>query len=434
MSQTDRIVKMQNADCKMRLADYGTKQLPRGAAFLPRPLGEGWGEGAPSAYRLPPTAYRLPPSPFRLPPPASRGFTLMELLIVVLIISTVTVATIPFLKPAMDNRRIREAARIVTTQLAAAQNEAVASGHSVGVWFEKIHAGGASSGIVPGDASMDLYLCETPQPYSGDGTNSTVAIQVNTTVTPNQYSIQFQSDTAWQGLLRAGDMIRFNYRGPWYVFTSDTAEYLNQATNTLTLADANGIQYLDNSMTKSFDRIRTSLNPPNPTQPYNPTDYLDCQMPLPTSSAPFQIIRQPIKSASTPIQLPSGAVVDLYYSGAGNGVFFGAPSKTEANNPVIVTFDATGALDGLYLGGAKRNFTGALYFLIGKREKVPSVESDVTQQNWADQENLWISINPQSGLASTAEVAPPSATAITPAQQLLNSRGYATSAQAMGGK
>src|SRR4029077_8430960 len=105
-----------------------------------------------------------------LPPTAYRGFTLAELLIVVLIISIVTVATIPFLKPALDSRRIREAARIFTSQLAAAQSQAIANGNSVGVWMEKTSANSVSPGT--SDTSMDLYLCEVPDPYAGDTTNS----------------------------------------------------------------------------------------------------------------------------------------------------------------------------------------------------------------------------------------------------------------------
>ena len=72
-------------------------------------------------------------------------------------------------------------------------------------------------------------------------------------------------------------------------------------------------------------------------------------------------------------------------------------------NPVIVTFDRTGTLEYLYIGGTQVPITLPIYFLIGKREQIPNV--DPTKPNWADQENLWISLNPQSGLASTAEIA-----------------------------
>src|SRR5262245_46825466 len=81
-----------------------------------------------------------------------RAFTLVELLVVIAIISTVTLATVPMILPALDTRRIRESARIVSTQFASAQSEAIARGRSVGVWMERLSADPS--------ASMDLFLCE----------------------------------------------------------------------------------------------------------------------------------------------------------------------------------------------------------------------------------------------------------------------------------
>src|SRR5262245_39337514 len=66
------------------------------------------------------------------------AFTLVELLVVIAIISTVTLATVPMILPALDSRRIRESARIVSTQFASAQSEAIARGRSVGVWIERL--------------------------------------------------------------------------------------------------------------------------------------------------------------------------------------------------------------------------------------------------------------------------------------------------------
>jgi hypothetical protein len=104
-----------------------------------------------------------------------------------------------------------------------------------------------------------------------------------------------------------------------------------------------------------------------------------------------------------------------------------SPSATEAKNPILVTFDRTGTLDGLYVGGVKQSVTGPLYFLVGKREKVVGIQTDPTQYNWLDLENIWVAINP-TGAITTAEVAgdnPPS---------IASSRKYAKAAQTMGGR
>ena len=76
------------------------------------------------------------------------------------------------------------------------------------------------------------------------------------------------------------------------------------------------------------------------------------------------------------------------------------------------------------------------YFLIGKREKLSDIESSAANQNLFDQEAMWIAVNPQSGLASTAEnvtiTAPTSGNAT--AQDVHDARAFAQSAQAEGGK
>src|SRR5262245_16552689 len=114
---------------------------------------------------------------------AARGlrpaFTLIELLIVIAIISAVTVATVPMLVPALDIRRIRESARLVNTVFSQAQSEAVAKGRSVGVWIDKLRVGDPTALKVEGQAAKDLFLCEVPQPYAGDASDSTMTVKID---------------------------------------------------------------------------------------------------------------------------------------------------------------------------------------------------------------------------------------------------------------
>ncbi len=93
--------------------------------------------------------------------------------------------------------------------------------------------------------------------------------------------------------------------------------------------------------------------------------------------------------------------------------------------------------------------TNPIHFLIGKREKLPpqnyvntdDVATQSEKHNFRDLENIWISINPQTGLVTSAEVAQVDDAAITPGtqQQMLAkaipaARQFATSAQTMGGR
>ena len=69
------------------------------------------------------------------PNPARRGVTLIELLVVVSIMLIVTVIAVPAMKPALENRKIREAARAVNVYLGSARNHAIELGRPVGVLF-----------------------------------------------------------------------------------------------------------------------------------------------------------------------------------------------------------------------------------------------------------------------------------------------------------
>src|SRR5262245_24338353 len=66
------------------------------------------------------------------------ALTLIELLIVIAILGMVTVATIPIVLPALDSRRMRESARVLSTQLAAAQSMAVSKGLEAGLWIVRL--------------------------------------------------------------------------------------------------------------------------------------------------------------------------------------------------------------------------------------------------------------------------------------------------------
>jgi len=366
-----------------------------------------------------------------------RAFTLVELLIVIAIISMVTLASVPMVLPALDSRRIRESARIVSTQFASAQSEAMAKGRSVGVWIDKLKTGGPSSGTVEGEASKDLFLCEVPQPYAGDASGSVAMVSVASNgtqsgvitspggqaATVTKYKGSFTvTDSGWVGLLKPGDVIRFAYRGASY--------RLLQGTNQL---DSNGyFKAPSGSGPASFDfepvdQSSFIYNYPNNGQPTKVTPVF-AQLPPAASvagwSAPFQISFQPVKSSGSPISLPGSAVVDLYFSGMGSTLGEIGTDK----NPVLVIFSRTGALESVYENGIRQDVTGPLYFLIGKRDKLQSLGGSPTDHNWADSENIWVSINPQTGLVTTAEVA------ATTSPSLPASRKYAQAAQTMGGR
>ncbi len=148
---------------------------------------------------------------------------------------------------------------------------------------------------------------------------------------------------------------------------------------------------------------------------------------------PYRIYRAPVKGGATPLQLPASAVVDLEWSGVGISNYY----DTGTTADVTVMFAPNGAVDSVYVGTTSTPVVQPIFLLLGKRERMhpPAmyVAADpATWANWQDLGNLWVVINPQTGLVTTGEVA---ATPITtPATGVPAARGLAVDAQSMGGK
>ena len=155
------------------------------------------------------------PTAYRLLSQAAPAFTLVELLVVIAIIVTVSAIVVPLLTPVLDSRRIRETARIVSTQFASAQSEAMAKGRPVGVWIERLGAADTTTNL-DRSAAMDLYLCEVPQVYAGDTVNSRVQVAMQSGIAGFKFNTT--SDFSWNqtDFLCPGDLIRFDFRGPYY--------------------------------------------------------------------------------------------------------------------------------------------------------------------------------------------------------------------------
>jgi hypothetical protein len=154
--------------------------------------------------------------------------------------------------------------------------------------------------------------------------------------------------------------------------------------------------------------------------------------PIVWSPVPFCIYRAPVKGGATPLQLPASAVVDLEWSDIG----VNATGTVPTGSDLTVMFAPNGAVDSVYVGTTSTPVVQPIFLLLGKRERVPPgtyVAADpATWANWQDLGNLWVVINPQTGLVTTGEVA---ATGITtPATGVPAARGLAVDAQSMGGK
>lgn len=168
----------------------------------------------------------------------------------------------------------------------------------------------------------------------------------------------------------------------------------------------------------------------------------------------FTIQRAPVKSAVSPLQLPAGSAVDLDWSGTNTRTL---PYALEAR-PFVIMFAPDGSVDEIrtfwptsyptasgpvglleYGGSAVAE---PIFMLVGRRERVPplhanydpngnpniwtlraggwydpndpstwipagwySATDQATWPNWQDLNNLWVIVNPQTGMITTGEMA-----------------------------
>ncbi len=92
----------------------------------------------------------------------ARGLTLMELLVSIMIMGIMIAVAVPVIRPPVDARSVKEAARMVSTALASARTKSIETGRSWGVEFTPFPSDSRQVGI--------LHFVRVTSPYTGTGT------------------------------------------------------------------------------------------------------------------------------------------------------------------------------------------------------------------------------------------------------------------------
>jgi hypothetical protein len=267
---------------------------------------------------------------------------------------------------------------MVNIVLGNARNRAEESGRPYGIEIERV----ASQPL----ASVRLHQVEVPPPYGGDFQNSTIAISATGVVTFPHGDTPFAA-----GLIQPGDMLKLNYQGNVWV-----------------------INFSDPAGPWTFSSATTALPP-----------YANGPVVL-----PFQIFRQPVRTAVAPVLLPRNTTIDLFYSGTTSTPQAG---MLDPNSPVRLIFSPNGAVDRVWWQttvGWQRS-ADPIYLLVGRRDRaqggIPPEDVNVVPNNCYDLNNFWIAIQPQTGLTITANVA-------AGAPSIPATRALVTPSQAVGGR
>ena len=351
-----------------------------------------------------------------------RGLTLVELLIVISIAVVLLAVAIPLAKQPLEQQKLRGASRQLNSLIASAQARAVELNRPVGLIFEIRDIGDVidQSGLDAINATEGItrvHFAEVPPLYGGDVSGAQVVVIRD--VNDGFYYAHFdqRSYAGVQSFVRAGELIRFGYRGRWFPVTT--------APQVITA----GVEI----------RVRITVVNASEISQNRPIQ--------------FQIKRRPQKSIRPPIDLPDDIVIDLVGSGVGNsttnfGVWFDAPNNTwqRFGFPyVMLMFQPSGAIDQIYYGPVAKRPGGPIHFLVGRADQVlptaPFTSSNDDLANLRDPEALWVSIGHTTGRVTTTENLPtddfvvdPNSSFTAAQQRVLLARSLAMSSQSKGGR
>jgi prepilin-type N-terminal cleavage/methylation domain-containing protein len=317
-----------------------------------------------------------------------RGLTLLELLVVVFILSILLAVSIPIFRVPAEEKAIREAARSVSAALGMARTRALETGRPYGVRFERL--GGTSQG------SGRLSFVTVPPPYAGDYDSSRLRIG---TITPyNNPDNDGELRAIWT--VRAGvfpaesDELVPAIEDQWY---SANQNFPILRKGDILKLNHQGHEYRMIDIQRSGDKWTLEVGCKTITlwpYVYGDVDLSDDRKGGPEYS--YQFFRQPVPTSSSPVLLPSGAVVDIVGSGVSGKGLFRRPNDTL----VTVAFTPSGLVDRVWHPDKPQGekLFDSVFFLIGK-------PGHYLSDNFNDLDCLWISINYQTGLISTANMA-----------------------------
>lgn len=389
-----------------------------------------------------------------------RAFTLVELLVAVAIAALLVAIAIPALKLNLRGQSVREAARQINSFIDEARSQAAGSGRPFGVIIER--DGNGSFGNPR--RAYRLYHCEVPTPYTGDLLPAPEATDPRLRLGSRAYLSPYTGSGGSSQAVLTYTSLRMIMPGDEISFDGSSTRYqVLSATNLLPPPTPHltrvGIEFSSPTAPPPTTGVET---PPTDVEPWDPTT-----MPSIRQGHTFRVYRQPVKIASSILELPRNAAIDLDWSGFGaSGVQFSEFNQVSGNtqqyavNPIVILFEPSGAVRSVqaplrvpatttppitpeHLSLTPFRVSEPIYFLIGRLDQVEDGFTIQTPPNWLDPaaeiksnvmdpESLWIKIEPSSGMTLTVENVGPGAAAVRNVGAL-NARALARVSAGAGG-
>ena len=345
-----------------------------------------------------------------------RGFTLVELLVVIGIMLVLVAIALPSIRFLTKGNTVREAARVVNTFIASARSDA-ATNEFGGVWIER--------GNDPNKATR-IYKIRRPQRYSGDFEDTKVQIvhgtdfgtcvaagnfTMNAVFNADQNTLFYRDSNDVRGI-NVNDRIQFDNKGVWFVIQ----EICEVLPDPIDPSDPDRIEFFVCEIALSgSDLSRDSMNQFDGYNAY-------AKPPL-EEEVSFRIERTPMISTRDYVQLPKGTYINLADSGfviddfglpndsdlRGSGAEFRSPVGVNKSTPIILTFRKDGSVDRvdyqLNTGTAYTNKSqfppSSMYFHIANERE----DLDRSVSPLEDLDSLWVSVSRSGGLVATSDSA-----------------------------
>lgn len=261
---------------------------------------------------------------------ARPGFTLLELLVVLVIVGLVSVLAIPAVIHSYRERSIQSAAQLVHAAISAARDEAIGSGSPRGIRF-------LPDPTLPDACSRLVPLATAPDYSDGLLASTDIANLPPAFVLPYPCLMvegavyrpdgQTSPPVNWAHNVRVGDQIRIGDSGPWMTVVgptdpaNPTVEQFVTPTQILDRQDGHGrIDYLwivngkddDNNgfIDDGFDGVDNNVN--GVIDEADEWEVEHWQRPVPIVASPYTIRRRPVPASGVRgMELPAGIVLDL---------------------------------------------------------------------------------------------------------------------------
>ncbi len=310
-----------------------------------------------------------------------RGMSLIELLVVVAILGLLTVVVVPNIANTGDRRKVREAARQVSSFIAGAQARAIGSRGGAGIWIDPLENRIASDDGLEHIVALDFAIAEVPEPYAGETTDARVRIDPQV-IGPHSFGmLSFEPAATFSLPTQLSDSLNMRIR-----FGGAAIPFL--------LSNQGG-QWV--AMHDSMSRNQTPENCPWPiTEP---------------DGVAYEVILPATRSAIQTLTLGDSVAVDLSWSVIGTPLASwpsppglpppggSAVAVGQALSPSQVLYNTAGGLSlSIRADQQSTPVTEPIYFLVASLKDIQEGTC------FTKPGSFWVGVDPRGGIPRVAEV------------------------------